>query len=80
MRRRLKRYRKDYKGGDKVTDNENEERMFQCEFNMEDTGAPAGKEGIYSAPYVCAVCGAGAHSAENLCAPENNQNYEPSPH
>lgn len=47
-------------------------RLRQCEFDVENNSeAPAGK-GAFSTPYVCAVCGAGAREASNLCAPEHS--------
>ena len=48
------------------------DRPYQCDFDLENNSeAPAGKS-AFSTPYVCAVCGAGARNASNLCAPERS--------
>lgn len=56
-----------------MNDQNNEERLFQCEFDVENVGEGGGREGVYSAPFVCAVCGAGARVSTNLCEPESNR-------
>ena len=48
------------------------DRPYQCDFDLENNSeTPAGKSALYT-PYVCAVCGAGAREASNLCAPEHS--------
>ncbi len=47
-------------------------RLYQCEFDLENHSGASRAEGAFSSPYVCAVCGAGARNASNLCAPERS--------
>ncbi|MCE5270626.1 hypothetical protein LLH00_05020 [bacterium] len=49
---------------------EEQNRLHQCEYDLENNSGAGQDTGAYSSPYICAVCGAGARDASNLCAPE----------
>ena len=55
-----------------MTGRSEDERLRQCEFDVENA-ADTGKSTGFNPPYTCAVCGAGARDASNLCAPDKSE-------